>query len=501
LLTSSDTLLRGTSVNLDPGGTVSLDLDLQSSVAIAISAPLSIVAGAVGWLPGGSYAIPQMRETVDWQFDVQPAPDRDGGVWLAVVNDTGESRHVTLTDAGISQTLMVCAHCATMLHLQGDNRARSASISSDGVPIAVAAVAYEERTGSLHFDLGLPLLAALPVRLAGPDGAPVVSAIAVLMLAAGLFVLLRRIGTAETIAAWSAAVIALLAPLAPYAVRLYTEPLATCLIVWSLVCWERARQRPLYAGASLVLAGALPLVHGRYAPLAIVLAVLAIGTGLRRARASRRQLLALTIVAAVVIVAAAVSPFAVALRDRAGLGYFSTEWVPRSLAGILIDRGSGLLPFAPWLLLAFVVPRPLKPLQWVAILIFFVQLGVVMLRAGGWQTFGPPGRYILPAVPPLILLVAPGAARLWRYSAGRTLIAFLLVWSAGVSALLLWMPLSGYVFEGHYFIDDTVNALTPLAPLRLFPAIAPAAGSNLLGLILLLLVWGCATGAVLRARR
>ncbi|HEX5166831.1 MAG TPA: hypothetical protein VFV93_15605, partial [Thermomicrobiales bacterium] len=501
LLTESDTLLRATSVSLQPGATVALDVDLQNGVAVSVTASAPIVAGAVGWLPGGSYAIPLMRETAEWQFGVQPASDRDAGVWLALANDSSDPRHVTLRDADTRRELTICAGCAAMLHLSSDDAWRTASLTSDGGPIAVAAVAYQERTGSLHFDLGLPLLAALPVRIAGPDGAPIVSSIAVLVLAVGLFELLRRIGVAEPLAARSAGAVALLAPLAPYAVRLYTEPLAACLIVWSLVCWDTARRRPLFAIASLTLAGALPLVHGRYTPLAAVLAALAVSAGLSHARASRRQVLALAAVAVVVIAAVAVSPLAVALRDRAGLGYFSTEWVSRNLPGILLDRGSGLLPFAPWILLSFAAPRSLKPLQWVAILLFLVQLSVVMLRAGGWQTFGAPARYMLPVVPLLALLAAPGAARLWRSLAGRLTISALLIWSAAVTFLLLWVPLSGYISAGRYFIDDAVDGLLPLEPLSAFPAIAPAAGSNLVGLLLLLLVWGCATSAVLRARR
>jgi hypothetical protein len=196
----------------------------------------------------------------------------------------------------------------------------------------------------------------------------------------------------------------------------------------------------------------------------------------------------------------AISPIAVALRERANAGYFSTQWVPHSLTGILLDRGSGLLPFAPWCLLAFAAGRRLQPLQRAAIVLVVTQLSVVALRAGGWQTFGAPARYVLPAIPLLALLAVPGALRLWRSPAGRAVTVLALGWSIITGILLHWLPLTGYVYEGRYFIDDARRELPLLAPFDAFPTIAPASSSNLLGIALMLIVWTSVVAAIRQNR-
>ncbi len=489
VLTPHETLLRSTDISLASGATSVIDADLQDGAAVAISATSPIVASATGWLPGGSFSLPAMVSVTGWTLDIPPVEDRDAGLWLSLGNLSPEQRSVAVQYDDSSQTLTVCDFCADMLHIPGDEQRRDVVVSSDGGPIAVAAVMYEERTGALHFDLGLPLLSAMPIRIAGPSAAPFVSAIATILLSIGLFDLLRRIGVTEHHAVWGASAVALLAPLSPYAVRLYTEPLAACIVVWSLVFWDRARIRPGFTIAALLLAGALPLVHGRYTPLAFVLATLAIVVGARRAPTSRRQVLGLSAFTILLVAIVAVSPLAVALRERANSSYFSTEWVPHNLLGILFDRGSGLLAVAPWCLLAIAAGRRLHPLQRVAILLCFTQLSIVALRAGGWQTFGAPARYILPVVPLLALLAVPGCLRLWRSAVGRVVVTVILGWSVVMTTILHWLPLSGYIYDGQYFIDDARRRLPILAPIELLPAIAPAASSNLLGIALLLTIW------------
>jgi|GEM_PF-3992613 len=502
VLTPTQSLMRTSRAIVLPGMTVVVDLDLAGAAAVEVDADSPLAVGATGWVPGGSYALPAMVHVTDWSLTVDSASNRDAGVWLVAANTSSDVRTVTVADGDTVTTQTICANCADMVHIPAGSRERDVRLSSADGPIAVAAVAYQERTGALHFDVGLPVLSALPVRLAGTDAAPVVSAIATLLLAIGVAQLLTRIGVERRHAAVASASVALLAPLSPYAVRLYTEPLAACLIVWALVCIDHSRQRSVLAVAALALAGALPLVHGRYLPVAMVLIVLALVTGLRRASVSRRHLFALAAVVVIVGAAIVVSPLAVALRERASASYFSTEWVPHNLLGILADRGSGLIPFAPWCLLAFAVRRPLHPLQQAAVILFATQLSVVALRAGGWQTFGAPARYILPVVPLLALLAVPGAIRLWRSrsSVGRSLVATCLGWSVLATVLLHWLPLSGYVAAGHYFIDDARREIALLVPFALAPTVAPSASSNLIGLALIAAIWVATVRSVLHSR-
>jgi hypothetical protein len=92
-------------------------------------------------------------------------------------------------------------------------------------------------------------------------------------------------------------------------------------------------------------------------------------------------------------------------------------------------------------------------------------------------------------VPLLALLAVPGAIRLWKLPAGRIVVIVAVGWSALTTALLQWLPLSGYVDDGRYFVDDVREATPILAPFDIFPAIAPRPSSNLLGLGLLAALW------------
>ena len=71
----------------------------------------------------------------------------------------------------------------------------------------------------------------------------------------------------------------------------------------------------------------------------------------------------------------------------------------------------------------------------------------------------------------------------------RAAVTSCLVWSTITTVLLHWLPLSGYVYEGRYFIDAARRELPLLALFDAFPVITPAATSNLLGLGLLLIIW------------
>jgi hypothetical protein len=130
-----------------------------------------------------------------------------------------------------------------------------------------------------------------------------------------------------------------------------------------------------------------------------------------------------------------------------------------------------------------------------------------MLREGGWQTWGAPGRYLLPVVPLLGLLAVPGAARLWAATAGRVAVVAVMVWSVAATVLLHWLPLAGYVQWGHYLIDDAFRGIPGPDPLSLFPKLLPDTAPAWLGIALIAGVWLGVLwliempGMLLRARR
>ena len=89
-------------------------------------------------------------------------------------------------------------------------------------------------------------------------------------------------------------------------------------------------------------------------------------------------------------------------------------------------------------------------------------------------------------------LAVPGALRLWRFGTGRAIVVLCLGWSVVATTLLHWLPLTGYVSGGHYFVSDAVRKLPLLAPFDAFPAVTPAATSNFGGLMILLTLWSVA---------
>jgi hypothetical protein len=179
------------------------------------------------------------------------------------------------------------------------------------------------------------------------------------------------------------------------------------------------------------------------------------------------------------------------LSGRVTLSYFDVGWATFNLLGSLLDRGSGLLPFAPWVLLALAVPLPLLPLQRAALALIVTNLLVVVLRAGGWMTWGSAGRYLLPVVPLLALFAVPGAQRLWRMHGGRVAVAGLAAWSAATAFLLHWLPLSGYVWRHRdYQIDAALGELVGTS-YWLFPKLTPRVWGAPLGTLIVLALVGC----------
>jgi hypothetical protein len=500
LLGEQDTTVRATTFMLGPRSSHALPVNVPAGAFVMVSASAPVVAGGNGWLPGGSYTLPEPAPAAAWSIEIPAGADRDAGVWIGIANPASQAASVTVVDGTRREEVRLCGACATMVHVAAGGERREVRVDAAGSPRPyVAAVTYEERTAELHFDLGLPLLAALPVAAVGPGGGFAVSVAAAVALAIGLYLLLRRSGIAEHPAAAGSVGVVALAPFSPYAVRLYTEPLAACVIVWVVLGWDLAREHPRAWYPALAGAITLPLIHGRFAAITIVLVAALVA----RAPSAMRSVRSLALAALIgsMLFAVLASGLAVGLRERVALNYVRFDWAPNALPGLLLDRGTGLLPFAPWIVLAAFAGR-LAPAQRLALVLLATQLTAVAVRAGGWQTWGPPGRYLLPVVPLVALLAVPGALRLLRDPFGSAIVSAAVVWSITTSMLLHWLPLSGYATASAYLIDSARAGLPPLAPLALFPAIRPGPTSNLLGLGLVIVLWGSALAfAGLRWRR
>lgn len=479
-------------VSIPPQAAVRLTLPQQSGAAVTITASAPIAATLIGWLPGGSYVAPHLQPLTTWALAPDASADHVAGLRITMLS-LEDADKITTTSGSVT----LCGGCAI------EQVSTTSDTVTDPTPhdrprTAVGAVQFTEVSGPLHFDVLLPLLLAAPAGFLFPWGGLLVPALSTLALALGLLRLLQRLAAQHldwppTLPVAGATLAVLLAPVSPFAVRLYTEPVAAALIVWALVWLDDARRvhrRWIPLSAVAAVTAALPLLHGRYLPLAGLLAVFVVWSATR----DRRRLLLLAApLAALALTLLALTPLAVALQSRGSPSYLSTEWLPHNLAGMLLDRGSGLLIWAPWVLLALCCPpaRRSHPLQHQALLLIAMQASVTLLRAGGWQTFSPPARYLLPVIPLIALFAVPGALRLRRTARpfGRIATAALLSASVATTYLLHWAAPVGYALPPRYPLDTLAADILPVRLLTLAPHLAPGTSSNLTGFLLLAALW------------
>lgn len=497
LIGPSNLVLRTISIGLPAGSTRVEGVPIDGADAILVEPAALLVAVGSGYISGGHYSLPSAAPLTSWELPVAANPDRDAGVWLTVVNPLSEPESVTVRDGADATTAELCAICSHTFFLEAGASDRKVMLETvDGVLMFAGAVEYEERTASLHFDLLLPLLAAPAAAFSNPSLVLIVPALAGLALVAGLYQLLGRVGLREPWPTLGALGAVLAAPLSTYSVRVYTEIVACALLVWALVAWDAARERRRWLAAMPAAALALVLLHGRLTPLALLLLLLALMRLLegrldwaRVQRMPRRSLVLMALAGVAGLVGLlVVEEFAVGLTGRVTLSYFDLGYATVNFVGSLLDRGSGLLPFAPWLLLAIAVPRPLNPLQRAALALAVLNLLVVVLRQGGWQTWGSAGRYLLPVVPLLALLAVPGAARLWRSVPGKVAVSVVALWSVLSAVLLHWLPLSGYVWRAaDYQIDAALGELLGVS-YWLFPKLPPREWGAPFGAVVVLML-------------
>jgi hypothetical protein len=207
-------------------------------------------------------------------------------------------------------------------------------------------------------------------------------------------------------AAWG--VVTFLPPLPFYAVAIYPEVPACCATALFLLA-GRARRPPSLVVTAVLAAAALPWLHPKFLPLALLGITLALlRPCLAALRVAGGTLFALSVAILIVVfktlygkasLAAAYGPTFV--HD------VSLTHVPWGVAGLLVDRQYGLLLFAPVFVLA--VPGAIALFEWRpgdalrALLLGGASIGVGAAFSMWWGGACPPGRFLLPALPALTL--------------------------------------------------------------------------------------------------
>lgn len=493
-ITASDQTVSEITVGIAPGQTLVEPLPVfgANALAVLVTQDVQIAAGLYGIVEGTRYRMPRAYPAESLTVTIPVDTKHDAGVWLTAFNPSWMTDQFVIDDGERQESLIVCSNCAAVHLLEAGDAERAVSVrAASGEPLIYALVAYQERTGALHFDLPLPLAAA-PLTIFDVAW-PVlfVPALAGLAMVPALASLLGSVGLERRTAATMAALALLLAPFSTYAVRFYTEIVAAALLLLALVLWERALRSNRAALGVLAIGLFLPLLHGRLTLLAAGVLALALYAAIahnreRIAGLPRRTLMlaGAGLLIGIALCALVVLQFAVSLESRDVAKFFRLTWVLPNSVGMLLDRGSGVLPFAPWTLFALAAPRPLHRTQRAALALAIAYYALLALRAGGWQTWGSPIRYLLPVIPLVALLAIPGLVSWWRSEQvwRRAAVALALGWSTGVTMLLHWIPLSGYVERtatgNIYLIDDALAWLPFPSPFRYMPTIEALPGPD-----------------------
>ncbi len=320
--------------------------------------------------------------------------------------------------------------------------------------------------------IGFPLLIAPVYALAGPKGVEVLMA----LMAALAFVLaaaLARRLVPEPWATGGVAAVALSAPAVAYGATIYPELTAGALLAGAALLALRVRERPTVREAVLagVLIALLPWLGTKF--LIPGLPILAAMTWWLVRRGRRLPaIFALEVVAASLIAYVSVNealyggltPYAADVAGETAtdaafpLGY--VERLPR-LVSLWLDRGYGLLRWAPVIALAFVavwllyrsrrerlaraVPA-VRDREAAAALLLLVCAGQIVVAAFGAPTmygFWFPGRHLMAALPCAAALAAWGLRHVPR--AGRALAALSLVATAWLLVELRTGSVDGWV--------------------------------------------------------
>ncbi len=287
---------------------------------------------------------------------------------------------------------------------------------------------------SLHA-VGLSLLILPAWASAGYAGVTVFMALLAALLANEVRLWVLGLTGRVQLATGVALLFALAPPLAHYAGLVFTEVPAALALAFGL---RRARDAKLSAGGALAIglaAAALPWLNVRYAPLALVV----VAHALWRHRGARPALaLSLPLLASAIGLAAyhhALYGFYDPRRVYGRRPEMALSTVPEALPGLFLDQEFGLLVYAPVLALALpglvlLVKRDRRQ-GWAAL----VAVAAVVAVASSWPMwrggFNPPGRFLVPIAPVLVVAAALVLERR-GVTAGAALLAGWSVW-AGIA--------------------------------------------------------------------
>ena len=368
-----------------------------------------------------------------------------------------------------------------------------------GDPVAEDGEAY-----SRH-NLTLPLLLALPYRVAGKLGALVVMAVLAAALARETLRLARHyrpVSPRAALLVW--AICAFTPPLLLYSYQVWVEVPAALLLVVALERIHRLRDgEALGLAGWLVLGGcliALPLLKFRLAFLGVVLMALLLLAGLRRLR---RQVLVLVggfaLASATVLVVNQIL-FGNPLRYYSLEAILALYQVPplaylRGLGGFFFDGAFGLIPYAPiWLLLLvglLTAGRHRRLLLDVGMLCL-PYLGLFGPHTGWFGGWSPPFRYALVTLPLLAILMIPALAESQRRGRRGALSALVALTGA---LSLVWLALPGWTYnlaDGRSHLLDALSRLLGADVARFFASyiwLRPAAWIWPLAAVAAALLW------------
>ena len=291
----------------------------------------------------------------------------------------------------------------------------------------------------------LPLVLAAPMGLAGWVGAKVAMAVLAGALAAAmLWVAVRRLVVPLPRAALAVACFSLAAPLTVYGTQIYPElPAALAVTAGVGAALGASRRSAVVAGLAVV---ALPWLSVKYAPVAAVLAALA----LWRTPRHRVALVTWFVVSGVafavghLLLYGGLTPYAAGDHFTGGevtVAGTDPDWLGRGrrLLALLVDRDYGLVAWQPaWLLAVPAVGAAVRrrsPLVLVLLAGWLTATFVALTMHGFWW----PGRQVVVVLPIAVLLIA-------QWAPPRLLAAGVVVGSA----LWWWLVLGDSTFVVHW---------------------------------------------------
>jgi hypothetical protein len=319
---------------------------------------------------------------------------------------------------------------------------------------------------------GLPLLLAPLYALGGRGLCVAVLTLAAAALGLEMWKAARRL-TADDEAALLAWAMALVPPVAFYSFEIYSEvPAALALAVALRLALSRSGVTA--AVTSALLASALPWLHLKMIPAAAAVAVAALWHLRGQARAAFLATAA-AMAAGFLVYYHAIFGVASPLAIYGGVPRDASGSPLRALAGLLLDRSFGLLPFAPVFLIALAgLGRLWRLRAWEPLIVGAAVIAPVLPWRMWWGGQCPPARFLVPLVPLLAMALAAriaasrsGLAR-WRWPLLFLGVATAIGMTVRPGALLLlnrgdrptrvWAALSGERPIGHYLPSLVISS-------------------------------------------